>query len=666
MRSKKARIRIACISAFCLAVALVGPRISDAGAQARIVSSYVSGDPGSGIFRYMKVIGPSDQASSEKNSDSFARRVESLSTEDTYINALGSALSTQLLSFLSNPGASSAYIDDVTGSELAVLNQDLINNGYDGSYRDIVTKVRFTLPAGTLPSGVNSMGSALFYLEQAISRYPTLCCLFTMGSYDNVNNTLTVYSPVPKSELSSTISTYQQTLEDMLKVIRDNGSNMSDAEKVLYLHDQVVAITEYSVSRSEVYSRDYIPAATLIYNLSVCQSYAAALNQALRSAGLTSYVLYSNSHAWVAVRVGGSWYYVDPTYDDSKVYGQSSDMVKHNYVLVGNNADASFVASHTLSTEYASHFTEITNSLGGAADSFFPSQINIKNITSQMSYANRGFYYADNNNIYKWSRTNNQRETLSGFPTASSRRVAALDGFVYISGTNGLYKMDPGSSSATRIDTESITGMYEAARKLYVSKGGAYNIYLNQSSPVGTPSPAQTLSPYSTPLPSGYTPMPVTSATPGSTASAVPTSTSRIPTVPPYPTATIYDPTVVSPLPTGYTPGPTSSAYPDSGNFTTPAKTRISKLSNSATRAAFVKWKKVKGATRYQVQYSPSKSFNTKQIRVSMTSSVTIANLFKNKTYYFRVRAVKIKRVNGVIAYKYAPWSAKKKLKIKK
>ena len=48
-----------------------------------------------------------------------------------------------------------------------------------------------------------------------------------------------------------------------------------------------------------------------------------------------------------------------------------------------------------------------------------------------------------------------------------------------------------------------------------------------------------------------------------------------------------------------------------------------------------------------------------------MTSSVTIANLFK-KTYYFRVRAVKVKRVNGVLAYKYGSWSAKKKLKIKK
>ncbi len=660
MRNKKARFRIACILAFGLCVAQVGPRISDASTQAKSVSSYTNTDSESGIFRYLKVINPADSASSEKNSDSAARQVESLTTDDEYVNKLGSTLSTQMLSFISNDGAASAYIDTVTGSELAALNRELRNSGYDGDYTDIVTKVRFTLPAGTLPGSIVKMdNNALFYLEQAISRYPALCCLFTMAALDNVNNTLTIYSPVPKSDLASTISLYQTTLDDMIKVVKDNASDMNDAEKVLYLHDQVVAITEYSLGRTGIHAEDYIPAAAMLFNLSVCQSYAAVLNQALRAVGLTSYVVYSNTHAWVAVRVNGSWYYVDPTYDDSRVLGEGLDTVKHNYVLMGNNADS----AHTLSTDYASHFsTDIANHLGGAADSFFPSQINIKNITSQMTYANKGFYYTENNNVCKWLRTTSRKETLN-LSAASSRRVAVLDGYVYISGTTGLLKMDPAGSTATRIDTDSITGMYEAARKLYVSKGGAYNIYLSKSSPVTSPSPYVTMSPYTTPLPSGYTPGPTIS--PGTTASAGPTSSSKIPTVPPYPTATIYDPTLVSPTPTGYT-GPTSTPYPDNDSFTVPAKTYIKQLNNSATRAAYVKWKKVKGATRYQVQYSPSKSFNTKQIRISMTSSVTIANLYKNKTYYFRVRAVKIKRVNGVITYKYAPWSAKKKLKIKK
>ena len=656
MISKKMRIRLACVLVFCLTAALVGPRLSDTYIEAKAVSSYVDTDSESGIFRYLKVIDHANVASSGKESDSAARHVASTADDEKYITALGQTMSTQMLSFVNNMEAASGYITEVTGTELSMLNADLKNAGYDGDYKDIVSKVKFTIPAGTLPSSVRSMSDALFYLEQVISRYPALCCLFTMATLDNINNTLTVYSPVPKSQMGDTINEYRTTLNDMLVVPKSN-TNMNDADKLLYIHDQVVALTEYSVGRSGTYAADYIPAAAMLYNLSVCQSYAAVYNQAARELGLLSHVIYSRNHAWVAVRIGGYWYYVDPTWDDTRNYGEGADTVRHDYVFVGSNTPSSnFDTSHTPYAEYATHFSDVTSALGSSYDDYYPKK---NRITSQMGYANGGFYYAKDNNIYQWVRSENKNLPITGFPTASSRRTAVLDGYLYVSGSTGIYKVNPSNYTMTQIDNASFTGMYEAAKKLYVSKGGAYYIYLNQSSPVVSPAPSASPGTIVSPLPSGYTPLPSASGSPA------PTSTSKIPTVPPLPTATIYDPTIVTPSP-GTTASPSATDYPDDDSFTKPGKTTITTLKNNATRAAYIKWKKVSGATRYQVQYSPSKSFNTKQIRISMTSSVTIANLFKKKTYYFRVRAVKIKRVNGVIAYKYASWSSKKKLKIKK
>ena len=74
-----------------------------------------------------------------------------------------------------------------------------------------------------------------------------------------------------------------------------------------------------------------------------------------------------------------------------------------------------------------------------------------------------------------------------------------------------------------------------------------------------------------------------------------------------------------------------------------------------------LKWKKVKGATGYQVQYSTSSKFkNNKKEDLKGASKIskTIKNINAGKTYYVRVRAYK--KVNGGTVY--SGWSAKRKL----
>lgn len=79
---------------------------------------------------------------------------------------------------------------------------------------------------------------------------------------------------------------------------------------------------------------------------------------------------------------------------------------------------------------------------------------------------------------------------------------------------------------------------------------------------------------------------------------------------------------------------------------------------NIKKKSVRLTWKKVKGAKKYQVQYSIKKNFKKSVTKRVSKAVIIIHKLKKNKKYYFRVRAV-----NGANKGK---WSNVKLIKIKK
>lgn len=104
---------------------------------------------------------------------------------------------------------------------------------------------------------------------------------------------------------------------------------------------------------------------------------------------------------------------------------------------------------------------------------------------------------------------------------------------------------------------------------------------------------------------------------------------------------------------------PVTTVVPTIKKKVKPAKTKLSKAQNIKKKSVKLIWKKVSGATKYQVQYAMNKKF-TKKLKRKTTKNTTlkIAKLSKKKKYYFRVRAVN-KVGNG-------KWSNVKSVKIKK
>lgn len=98
--------------------------------------------------------------------------------------------------------------------------------------------------------------------------------------------------------------------------------------------------------------------------------------------------------------------------------------------------------------------------------------------------------------------------------------------------------------------------------------------------------------------------------------------------------------------------------------YTSPVKPTLSSAKSSSKKKIKASWKKVSGASGYQVMWSTYSSFskNYKSVNVSKSaSSKTVTAAQSKKTYYVRVRAYKT--VSGKKIY--SPWSATKKLKTK-
>jgi hypothetical protein len=92
-----------------------------------------------------------------------------------------------------------------------------------------------------------------------------------------------------------------------------------------------------------------------------------------------------------------------------------------------------------------------------------------------------------------------------------------------------------------------------------------------------------------------------------------------------------------------------------------PAKVKKLKVSSKKKKTALLLWKKISGASGYQIQYAASKKMKSSKKVTTKKVKVTIKKLKSKKKYYFRVRAYKI--VNGKKVY--GAWSAVKKVKVK-
>ena len=128
-------------------------------------------------------------------------------------------------------------------------------------------------------------------------------------------------------------------------------------------------------------------------------------------------------------------------------------------------------------------------------------------------------------------------------------------------------------------------------------------------------------------------------------------------TATPLPTAT--------PVPTNSPDKKNDSAKKDTGktSVSKPAVVKIKKAVSKKKKTAQITWKKVNGATGYEVRYSLKKNMKKSKTKsVKNVQKAVIKKLKAGKTYYIQVRAVKTESGKKSVG----KWSSVKKVKVKK
>lgn len=139
----------------------------------------------------------------------------------------------------------------------------------------------------------------------------------------------TGYSDTSKEVFDAAFAAVDQVIKD----------GMSEEEKVKAIHDYLIYSANY-VNNGDYESAEnwaYGACGVLIHKEGVCQSYAIAFYMMASAAGLDCQYVTGTAkgggHAWNQVKVDGTWYYIDCTWDDPIMNGHSGGGERYTYYL---------------------------------------------------------------------------------------------------------------------------------------------------------------------------------------------------------------------------------------------------------------------------------------------------------------------------------------------
>lgn len=139
-------------------------------------------------------------------------------------------------------------------------------------------------------------------------------------------------TPIPEENIRA-----EQIYSAVAGFISGNISDdMSDYDKELAVHDYIIGNCVYGYPDNE--DDAYTAYGALVLGESVCDGYAEAFFLIMSCLGVKCDIVVGSTdeglHAWNQVEIGGEWYNVDLTWDDS--LPDMGDYIKHTYVNVSD------------------------------------------------------------------------------------------------------------------------------------------------------------------------------------------------------------------------------------------------------------------------------------------------------------------------------------------
>lgn len=362
----------------------------------------------------------------------------------------------------------------------------------------------------------------------------------------------------------------------------------------------------------------------------VCAGYSQAMQLLCNAAGIDCAVVTSEEHEWNIVRLNGTWYYVDCTWDDNiadrENWASAYFYFNRSSQAFMNDPNPYNVRSHVVEPMWYGFLPEL-NFDSGATNTEIGS-IHMPAVTltapqitasgdkvSITAPAGGTIYYTTDGSNPSVASTKSKRYTgvitLSGVTVIRAAAVA-----------NACY--DSGISGAT------ITPQYN----ITISANGGYIGKKNVKEIKRTVVHGNTLGKIANPKRKGYAFLGWYTQKSGGTKAAASAKVSA------------------------------SGTYYAHWAKINPKKTALSSVKNKSGRAMKITVKNVKTASGYQIRYAANKNMSGAKRKEISETSCTIKKLSKGKTYYVQVRMYQKESVSGKKSY--GPWSKAKTVKIKK
>lgn len=172
--------------------------------------------------------------------------------------------------------------------------------------------------------------------EAVYNDHPELFWLDTSFSCKYLENGACVEITLNYNETVNDLSAARQMFIGQAEVILSQAKNLgSDYEREKYVHDALAKQVEYDIN-SRMNQSAYSGVVTA---RTVCAGYARAFQYLMQQLGIPCYYctgFAGEDHAWNIVRLGGEYYNVDVTWDDTAE-------LTHDYF---NRTDAEFAPTH--------------------------------------------------------------------------------------------------------------------------------------------------------------------------------------------------------------------------------------------------------------------------------------------------------------------------------
>ena len=204
--------------------------------------------------------------------------------------------------------------------------------------------------------------------------------------YDSEDHMLK-YAPYFTHSKSRTERMGREIEEKADEILSGINDNMTDVEKVLYIHDAVITSCDYYEGTNTSTGRTIYD--VLVRGSSVCVGYSLTFQYFMDKLGIPCICITNNDHIWNMVNVNNNWYHVDTTWDDMN--SESPNFVMHDMVML---------SEYGLDTKDVKHERW---DYGMTADSSKYDDFFWKDTFSAMTYYNGYWYYNKVDGLYRYN-----------------------------------------------------------------------------------------------------------------------------------------------------------------------------------------------------------------------------------------------------------------------